>query len=62
MENKGSVWSARVKAIALDWLICAYVPAAVVYFFRSGLKGNPNTIWFYTASVLAGLVVALRKR
>lgn len=59
MENKGSVWSARVKAIALDWLICAYVPAAVVYFFRSGLKGNPNTTWFYTASVLAGLVVAL---
>jgi len=59
MENKGSVWSARVKAIALDWLICAYVPAAVVYFFRSGLKGNPNTIWFYMASVLAGLVVAL---
>jgi phosphonate ABC transporter permease subunit PhnE len=59
MENKGSVWSARVKAFALDWLICAYVPAAVVYFFRSELKGNPNTIWFYMASVLAGLVVAL---
>ncbi|NLD44794.1 MAG: ABC transporter permease subunit [Chloroflexi bacterium] len=49
----------RLRALALDWLIWAYLPAAVLYYFRASLKGVPGVAWFYLATIPVGLVVAL---
>lgn len=59
MENNNPTWISRAKAIALDWLIWAYVPAAIVYFFRDTLSGKPYSAWLYAASVIVGLLLAL---
>ncbi len=49
----------RLRALALDWLIWAYLPAAVLYYFRASLKGVPGAAWFYLATIPVGLVVAV---
>ncbi len=50
---------ARLRAVLLDWLIWAYLPAAVLYYFRIALRGHPYTPWLYWATIPLGLAVAL---
>ena len=49
----------RLRAVALDWLVWTYLPAAVLYYWRGQLRGNPLTVWFYVTTIPAGLLVAL---
>lgn len=59
MEAREKGWSAPLKALALDWLMWAYVPLAIVYFFRDRLHGHPYTVWLYLGGIALGLIVAL---
>lgn len=56
---KKPTFNARIKALALDWLIWAYIPAAIAYYFRDTLAKLPYRAWIYLASIPIGLVVAL---
>ncbi len=48
----------RTRAFLIDWLIWAYVPAAIIYLFRESLEEYPYTAWLYLGAVVVGLVVA----
>lgn len=49
----------RVRALLLDWLIWAYVPVAILYYFRDDLPEGVPTVWLYLGAVGLGLVLAL---
>jgi ABC-type phosphate/phosphonate transport system permease subunit len=49
----------RLKALLIDWLIWAYVPAAAIYYFRSEVARLPYGVWLYCASIPIGLALAI---
>ncbi len=51
-------WNSRVKALLIDWLIWAYVPAAAVYYFRDQVATLSWGAWLYWASIPVGLALA----
>ncbi len=55
----GSGWSVRLKALAVDWLIWTYLPAAALYYFRGAIAGLPYGRWLYGASIPVGLLMAI---
>jgi len=48
----------EAKAFLLDWLVWAYMPAAVLYFSRDSISDAGLGGWLYGAAALAGLVLA----
>ncbi|NLX43661.1 MAG: hypothetical protein GXY79_09325, partial [Chloroflexi bacterium] len=59
MDNGNKAGSAPLQALAVDWLIWSYVPAAIIYLFRNELHGHAYTLWLYLGSVALGLILAL---
>lgn len=49
----------RIKALLIDWLICAYIPAASVYYFRDQVAELAWGTWLYWAAIPIGLLLAL---
>jgi len=49
----------RLRALALDTLIWAYLPAAILYYYREALRDNPLAPWLYAATIPLGLIVAV---
>ena len=59
MDNNVITWQTRLKAMLLDWLIWAYLPVAVLYFFHTELKDLSYLAWLYAGAVLFGLILAI---
>ncbi len=58
-ETHSLDWSGRIKALLIDWLIWAYVPAAIAYYFKDQVAELPWGVWLYVAALPLGLAVAL---
>ena len=59
MNQEQSGFGARSQAFLLDWLIWAYLPAAILYMFREPLSELPFVPFLYLGAIVLGLVVAL---
>jgi phosphonate ABC transporter permease subunit PhnE len=50
--------NSRLRALLIDWLIWAYVPAAAVYYHRAAVARLPYGVWLYWAAIPVGLALA----
>lgn len=59
MNNAQHTVKARLQAFLLDWLIWAYLPVAILYYFRKTLHELSYVIWLYLGAVALGALLAL---
>ena len=58
MNNENVTLKAHLQAFLLDWLIWAYMPAAILYRFRDQVGKSSLGAWLYVGAVLVGFVLA----
>ena len=59
MNNDEPTTKARLRAFLLDWLIWAYVPVAILYYFHKAVVASGLATPLYLGALVLGLILAV---